>query len=207
MRNNLVALAAVAASMLPLAAQADVKGAQGTVGSLPFLALSSTGLTGSAPATLSGGSVLSGSQLGLTQPTADGATNYLGAGPSVGNPATLTFITPVSYVSFLWGTPDTYNTFSARTVGGTTYKFGLADLGLTAYSGSGTANFQSYVQFLATNGDQIKSITFDSAPANAFEATNFRAVATPGPIAGAGLPAIFAVAGAWFVRRRRQQAA
>jgi LPXTG-motif cell wall-anchored protein len=33
------------------------------------------------------------------------------------------------------------------------------------------------------------------------------ALAVPGPIAGAGLPAVLGLAGAWFVRRRKQKLA
>jgi len=35
----------------------------------------------------------------------------------------------------------------------------------------------------------------------------FQNVAVPGPIAGAGLPALLGLAGAWFVRRRKQKRA
>ena len=38
-----------------------------------------------------------------------------------------------------------------------------------------------------------------------FSETLTPVTAVPGPIAGAGLPALFGLAGAWFVRRRKQK--
>ena len=57
-------------------------------------------------------------------------------------------------------------------------------------------------------GNQILTIVGTSGGNGVLSGTAaFNPVRVPGPIAGAGLPALFGLAGAWFYRRRRQQTA
>lgn len=210
------ALAASVLMAMPVSAQALTASA-GTNGVLPFLALTSTGphsgtVTGTATGTIAGGAVYASTQPGTaTEPTGT-VGNFLSAGPSATSPAIVTFTTPLNYVSFLWGTPDSYNTltvnyllngsaqtasYSPNATGAVTPSnpFGLV--------GDGTSGAQGYVQFLAGAGEVITGFSFQSPSTNAFESSNFRATAAPGPLAGAGLVPLLGLAGFWFARRRQ----
>ena len=190
------ALVAGVALMSPLAANAAIVGSVGTDGSLPILALSQSGLNGGDVASLSGGTVYTQNSSGGLQPVGT-VGNFLGVGPVAGDLATLAFNVPTNYVSFLWGTPDPYNSLSIVSTLGGTYDFTLATM---KFKGA------QYVQFKTdTVGEGIASIRFNST-SNAFETSNFKAgaIAAPGPVAGAGLPALLALGGVMWARRRKQ---
>ena len=130
---------------------------------------------------------------------------WLAAGPSNtnngGGNATVSFSGGTSFVSFLWGSPDTYNTLSVTT-SVTTYTFLATAFPLVV---NGDQAFASYLGFDATGGELINSLTFSSPNQNAFEASNF-SVTTPIPepktyaLLLAGLGAI------GFMSRRRRSA-
>lgn len=170
-----IAALAVAAAVQP--ANAVVVGSLGG-GTGPFVSLSSAGLGGGSIATLSGGTVYSNDQ-----PFADipkGGVyggSFLAAGPTSGEPAVLTFTSPVSYLSFLWGSPDTYNLLQVTSTTGT-YNFTASGLNFAVTDGNQA--FSQYVQFNATPGDSILSVSFSNSPAqDAFESANFSVAAVP----------------------------
>ena len=198
----LLASAALGAS---LGAQAQVTGALGG-GFGSFLQLSSAGLAGGSVATLSGGTIYT-----ADQPFADipaGAIfggDFLAAGPTSGAPAVLSFTgAGVDYISFLWGSPDTYNVLTVTSTGGVTQTFTTASLGFSVSNGD--QNFSQYVQFTGSATSKITGLTFNNCPAiDAFESANYSITAVPEPQTYALLLAGLA-AGAFMVRRRRDQA-
>lgn len=112
--------------------------------------------------------------------------------------ATLNFASGISAVSFLWGSPDVYNSIIVNTNGGSK-TFTAAQLGL---SPTGSGSEASYVNFkVAGTASAITSLTFVSSQA-AFEFSNVAAVPEPGTYAMllSGLMAV-----GFVVRRRRAQ--
>lgn len=163
------------------AAQAAVVGSLGG-GSGPFQSLSNAGLAGGAVATLSGGTVYNSDKPFADIP-AGGVfeSKFLAAGPTSGNTATLSFTAPISYLSFLWGSPDTYNRLTINSTSGT-YNFTAAGMSFPVTNGD--QSFSQYVRF-ATNapGELITSAIFGNNPStDAFEVANFSvAPAVPEP--------------------------
>lgn len=198
----LLAAAALCASM---AANAAVTGSLGG-GSGTFLQLSTAGLSGGSVATLSGGTVYT-----QDQPFADIPAggifggNFLAAGPTSGAPATLSFTgTGVDYISFLWGSPDTYNALTVTSTGGFVQTFSAMSLGFAVTNGN--QSFSQYVQFSGLAGSKITALSFDNIPStDAFETANY-SVTTPVPepetyaLLLAGLGAV-----AFVARRRRNK--
>ena len=194
-------LLAAAVFAVPSTANAALVGSLGG-GTGPFRTLTSAGLNGGAIATLSGGTVYTADQPFADVPGADVAGNaFLAAGELAGQPATLSFTNPASYVSFLWGSPDTFNRLSLTT-NVATYAFDVASLGFAVRDGNQA--FSQYVQFAATAGETITSLSFSNSPtANAFEVANFTVTAVPEPATwGMMLVGFGMVAGAARYRRR-----
>jgi hypothetical protein len=201
MRTIKLALAATALCALPSVANAAVIGSTGG-GTGPFSTLSSAGLDGGATATLTGGEVYV-SDMPFADTPKDGmpGTVFLAAGPRAGQPATLTFAQPLSYLSFLWGSPDTYNILTLVS-SAQTYTFTAEGLGFTTTNGDQA--FAQYAQFVASAGETIKSVSFSNSPArDAFEVANFTVTAVPEPATWAMMLIGFGmVAGASRYRRR-----
>ncbi len=201
MRILKLALIGAAMSAMPTMADAALVGSLGR-GTGDFLTLSSAGLNGGSVATLSGGSIYNSDQ-----PFADDPAgvifggNFLAAGPLAGQPATLTFTSPVTYLSFLWGSPDTYNRLSLTT-NVATYAFDVANLNFAVRDGNQA--FSQYVQFAASAGETISSVSFTNLPAtDAFETANFAISAVPEPATWAMMLVGFAMVGATARYRRR----
>ena len=202
MRKVIIALAgtlAFAASPSQAAVVASLGGGPGT------LTLSSAGLNGGSVATLSGGTVYTSDQPFADIPKGGifGGT-FLAAGPTSGAPATLTFTSPVKYLSFLIGSPDLYNLLTITTDLGTqtftpsTLNFPVTD---------GNQSVSQYVKFRATVGDNIKSVSFTNLPnKDAFESANFSINSgVPEPATWALM--LLGVGGTGFaMRRSRKQA-
>jgi hypothetical protein len=186
LRKNLLGfgpLLAVAMLVAPTAASASIVGNLGFSGA-PFLSLGSSGLAGGTVATLAGGTIYNSDQPFADIP-AGGVFggNFLGSGPSsgvpLGTPAELTFVTPISYLSFLWGSPDTYNTLVLKSSNGTEYNFTATGLSFAVTNGNQA--FSQYVQFATSApGETIVSAKFLSTTQDAFEVANFTA-AVPEP--------------------------
>jgi hypothetical protein len=166
------------------------------------LTLSATGLSNGSTqvATLSGGKVYTSDQ-----PFADipkgGITGgtFLAAGPTAGQPATLTFTNPTSYLSFLWGSPDTYNQLTVNT-NVRSYVYTAANLNFARTDGD--QSFSQYVSFATTAGELISSVNFTNVPAaDAFEAANFSVTAVPEPATWAMMLVGFGMVAATARRR------
>ena len=195
-------LLAAAALTATVGAQAAVAGSKGG-GFGTFLDLSSAGLNGGSVATLSGGTVYTSDQ-----PFADipkGGVfggDFLAAGPTSTSPATLTFAGGgIDYISFLWGSPDTFNTLTVGSTapGATSQVFTAMDLSIPA---TGDQTFSQYVQFMGVAGSKITSLSFSSS-IDAFETANYSVTPVPEPETYALMLAGLGAMG--FIARRRQK--
>ncbi len=201
--KTLVATAAVLAS---LGANAAVTGALGG-GFGSFATLSGPGtpnsggtLSGAVSATIVGGSVLAADSPPFADDVAPGS-NYLTAGPVAGSPATLTFSgAGVDYVSFLWGSPDLFNSLTVNSTGSAGQVFTANSLGFPVTNGD--QSFNQSVQFTALAGAKITSLVFSSTD-NAFVSANFSITPIPEPETYALMMAGLGVMG--FVARRRRK--
>lgn len=206
MRLALTGLALLAFAASTESADAMVVGSLGG-GTGAFLSLSSSGLDGGSVATLSGGTVYANDQPFADIPKGGiaGGT-FLAAGPTSGEPAVLRFQTPVNYLSFLWGSPDTYNTLEITSTTGT-YDFTVNSLGFAVTDGN--QSFSQYVQFVTNPGETILSASFANSPAqDAFETANFSIDAAGGavgavPEASTWAMMIFGFTGIGLLARRR----
>jgi hypothetical protein len=129
---------------------------------------------------------------------------WLAAGPGngTGSDAVVSFGAGEAYVSFLWGSPDTYNTLTVTTTAGS-YAFTSASPELVSIVANGNQDFASYLGFDATGGELITSLTFSSPKINAFEASNFSTTSPiPEPETYALMLAGLGVVG--FMARRRK---
>lgn len=202
MRKFLKAGAALVAVMAVAPASAQVSGSLGIAGPNP-LSLNSTGLSnGATPvASLVGSSIYNNDLQFADRPagTVFGG-NFLAAGPTSGNVATLAFLSPISFLNFLWGSPDAYNVLTVNSTAGT-QTFTAAGLGFPVISGS--QSFSQYVHFTANAGTLINSVSFSNSPTvDAFEAANFSVTApVPEPATWALMFAGFGMIG--FTMRRR----
>ena len=201
MKITTLMTASVAALLASTAANAQVVGSTGYDGT-PYVSLSAAGLGGGSIATLVGGTVYTSDEPFADIPKGGvfGST-FLAAGPTSGNTATLTFNPGYGYVSFLWGSPDKYNSLTITTANGFSQTFTAAGLAFAVTNGNQA--FSQAVQFKAVAGDSLKTISFSNVPSqDAFEVANFAVAGVPEASTWAMmLLGVGAVGGA--MRRRR----
>ena len=201
MKITTLMTASVAALLASTVANAQVTGSIGNDGS-PYVSLSAAGLGGGSLATLVGGTVYTSDQPFADIPKGGVFGNtFLAAGPTSGNTATLTFNPGYGYLSFLWGSPDLYNSLTITTANGFSQTFTAAGLGFPVTDGDQSAS--TYVQFKTAAGDALKTVSFSNVPSrDAFEAANFAVAGVPEASTWAMmLLGVGAVGGA--MRRRR----
>lgn len=196
-------LIATASLLAVMGAQAQVTGSLGG-GTGPILTLTDAGLSDGAMtvATLAGGAVY-GSDQNIASLPPGTIGNFLAVGPDSGmNTGMLSFAGGVDYVSFLWGSPDTYNQLLVNTTGGNV-AFDAASIGFTPADGNQA--LAKYVQFVADADVKITGLTFTNNPnINAFETSNYSITPVPEPETYALMLAGLGVVG--FVARRRRAA-
>ena len=195
-----------------LGAQAvPVTGSLGGGSATPLLLSSPATCTLATPCTLTGAvnaSIVGGTIVHDDQPFADipkgvvPGGNFLSAGPTTTQDSTISFSSGLSYVSFLWGSPDLYNALTVQTTAGDV-AFSASGLGFSVTNGD--QSFSQYVQFTAGAGVAIKGLVFSNSPMiDAFEVANFNFTAVPEPetyvLMLAGLGAV------GFINRRRRKA-
>jgi len=207
-------LLAAAALAVSCGANAVVTGALiGSGGSFATLSGPPAGLntggslTGAITAGIVGGAVLTADNT-FADDVMPGES-FLAAGPTWGTTATMTFTgTPVTFISFLWGSPDTYNTLTVNSTGpgpnSQTFTATGTGFGVAFPVTNGDQTFNQLVSFTAGAGSTITSLVFASSSADAFEAGRFSVTAVPEPETYALLLAGLGALG--FVARRRRQA-
>ena len=126
-------------------------------------------------ATINGGTVYFANLQVAAQITPN--TPFLAAGPSSGTPV-LTFASGTSYLGFRWGSPDDYNTLTIRDSNDVAYVFTAGSLNFAVRNGD--QSFSQYVEFVASAGTTISSVTFASTT-DAFETTQFTISPIPEP--------------------------
>jgi hypothetical protein len=190
------------------------------VGQLPgsFLALTASGSGGN----VSGGALYPGTVNALPNaaiPDLDGTvglpsttttlTNWIAAGPgntnNGGGSSTLALPGSTTAVSFLWGSPDTYNSFSFVVNGSTTSNFSAEQLvaalpALDQFPLDQEQGKAYYIKLTAGANETITSLTFSSPVTNAIEISNVTVVPEPEAygLALAGMGVV-----AFAMRRRR----
>lgn len=202
MKITKLMIASAAGMLASTVAQAQITGSLGSNGPANAT-LSASGLSGGWIATLSGGEVYTSDHPFADIPAGSifGST-FLAAGPSSGDVATLAFAPGANYLSFLWGSPDLYNSLTITTSLGNISTFTADSLGFA--STNGNQAFSQYVQFGTLGaGEYISSVSFSNIPSvDAFEAANFRVTGVPEASTWAML--ILGVGATGAVMRRRR---
>jgi|KBSMisStaDraftv2_1062788.scaffolds.fasta_scaffold69159_3 hypothetical protein len=214
--KTLLAAAAVAASC---GANAVVTGAlTGGAGSVASLncngpcGVAGTGgsLSGSITGTFTGGAVYA-ADMSFADDVAPGE-NFYAVGPTPGgfgtpNTGTLSLGAGLSFISFLWGSPDTFNSLTVNSTGPgpNSQTFTATGTGFPAAFpvSNGDQSFFQLVSFTAGAGSLITSLVFTST-SNAFEVGRFSTTPVPEPETYALLLAGLGALG--FVSRRRRRA-
>lgn len=141
------------------------------------------------------------------EPNGTTDSNFLAAGPSNGNqnPVFLTFNagTDITALSFLWGSPDSYNDLTINyNTGAPSVYDGSQTIPLATGGNNGDT---TQVDFTAPTGEYITSVEFNSVGSNAFEASDFAVSGVPEASTWAMM--ILGFLGVGFMAYRRKDAA
>jgi len=207
--KSLLATAALVASFgCSVSASAQVTGSLGgPLGSFLSLAgpMSPTDCTfaactlGSGVGTIDKGRLYSASVSGIAAMPVGTIGNYLSAGTTAGSPATLQLSgLGLADISFLWGSPDGYNSLKVTTTTG--FRNFMASAFFNTVNGN--QGVASYVTFVADAGQKITKVEFASTQ-NAFEVSNFSTSVVPEPATYALLASGLVALG--LVSKRRKQ--
>ena len=121
-----------------------------------------------------------------------GSIDFFATGPgNQPNPAKLVFDTVQNSLSFLWGSPDTYNDLI----------FYLAGSVVAEFQGSPITGSPSAGSVFVTYSGLFDQVWFKSDPNNAFEFASI--TATPVPLPAAGWLLLAGIGGLVVMRRRR----
>lgn len=171
--------------------------------------LSSSFIDLSLPGTVTGGALYTANAIPdaaiphNASPLINTVGTWVAAGPSNtnngGGDAVLNLGVGTTGVSFLWGSPDTYNSFVVATTAGE-YALGPGVFGASVLLNQ-DQNAAYYVNFTTSGSESILSLTFSSPGTNAIEIANVAVV--PEPEAYGLALAGMAVVG--FAMRRRRQ--
>lgn len=125
-----------------------------------------------------------------------------GVAPSQPSPAILSLGSGVVAVSFLWGSPDSYNSFAVTGSVSGLKTFDVDDVAASVSAASlvGDRSLAYYVRFVAT-GETIQSITLGSATNNAIEVSNVTTMVPEPEAYGLAMAGMGVVA---FAMRRRR---
>lgn len=196
------ALVVAALAAASFSAQATLWAGTGGL-SASFITLSSANVTGGALYT---GNAMPDAAIPYNAtPVISTVGTWLAAGPdntnNGGGDAVLHLGAGTTGVSFLWGSPDDYNSFSVTTSAGV---HSISSALFNTYFGvalGGDQNAAYYIHFVTDGGETISSVAFQSPGTNAIEIANVAVVPEPEAygLALAGL----GVVGFAMSRRRR----
>jgi len=184
------------------AVNGSLGGGIGTFATLSGAGVPNSGgtLSGSVTAVITGGQIQA-ADLVFADDVVPGE-NFLSTGPVSGSPTTLTFAgAGVSYISFLWGSPDLFNSLTVNSTG-SSQVFTAASLLFPVTNGD--QSFNQSVQFTGLAGALITSLVFSSNQ-DAFEVARFSTTPIPEPETYAMMLAGLGLMG--FVARRRKPSA
>jgi hypothetical protein len=120
-------------------------------------------------------------------------TDYFAVGPSnLPNPATLSFTVDQKSLTFLWGSPDGFNTLV----------FSLDGAEVGSFVGSAVTPPASAGSSLVTFAGRFDQISFGSSPNNAFEFASI--TTTPVPLPAGVVLMLSGLGGLGLMRRRRK---
>lgn len=186
-------VAAAAALLAAASAQASVTSSFSVSAPLGAPSYTFDDLAGNSLLSVSGGVIKNDTVINVNLRPLGSTGGYWSIDPTTSS-GLISFSTALSSVSFLWGSPDTYNSLDVLLSGGGTQS-------IVPFAGNGSNSNTRYVTLSAAAGTSITGLSFASSNF-AFEVDNLYVTAVPEPetyaLMLAGLAAVA------FVARRRK---